>query len=286
VQIRALRIATLSVIASASLATGCAQAPNPLVPSLTGSIGLPHRGVLVGGVALEAGSSLRFLRDDERHFAIPRFTASLERAADAVQRERPGLPLVVGDLSIKSGGRLLPHLSHRSGRDADLLLYWTTLEGAPVETPGFIRVGSDGLGWDPVHKRFLRFDVEREWLLVKSLVTDEDGRIQWIFAHHTIEAWLVEWARARGEDGETIERAEEVLAEPHPGGLHEDHVHVRTACAPEELATGCEPSGPTRAWLRGDPASPDGDETLDLVQLLMTPLPEGAAREARSDATP
>ena len=46
-------------------------------------------------------------------------------------------------------------------------------------------------------RRFLRFDVERTWLLVKSLVEDGDARVQWIFAHRNVEALLVEWARAR-----------------------------------------------------------------------------------------
>jgi penicillin-insensitive murein endopeptidase len=210
-----------------------------------------------------AGPGYKWLRQDDRHHALPRFVRAIERAAARVAQDRPGGTLAVGDLSAPHGGVLLPHLSHRTGRDADLLLYMTTLDGAPVESPGFIHVGTDGLAWDGQGKRFLRFDVARTWLLVKSLLEDPEARIQWVFAHHNVEALLVEWARARADSPETILRAMEVMLEPHPGGPHDDHVHVRTACSREEIALGCEHTGPVRPWLAFDEAgSPLSDAEL------------------------
>lgn len=246
------RSALAAAVGSVALvmSTGCARAPSPLAPRAGGSIGLPHRGVLTGAEELPRdGKGHTWLRGDDRHFGLPRFVHAIERAAESVALERPGARLRVGDLSVRSGGTLLPHLSHRTGRDADLLLYVTTLEGAPVDSPGFVHVGRDGLAWDPRGKRFLRFDVERTWLLVKHLVEDPEARIQWAFASRDVEAMLVEWARARGEPAETVARALDVMQQPKPGGIHDDHLHVRTACAPEDIATGCEPSGPVRAWL-------------------------------------
>ncbi len=231
-------------------AASCTQAPSPLAPALSGSIGLPHRGVLTDAVEMPTGGAgYRFLRDNDRHYGLSRFANALTRAAARVDQERPGSRLVIGDLSVARGGRLLPHLSHRTGRDADLLLYATTLEGAPVESPGFVHFGPDGLAWDDKHQRFLRFDVEREWILVRALLEDPEARIQWMFANHAIEALLVEWARARGETTELVWRAEVVLLEPHPGGDHDDHIHVRSACSDDDVAHGCEPSGPERPWL-------------------------------------
>ena len=239
-----------------TLVVGCARAPSPLAPNVDGSIGMPHRGVLSGGAVLPPqGPGYRWLRQDDRHHGLPRFVRAIERAAAQVEREQPGGTLSVGDLSARRGGQLLPHLSHRTGRDADLLLYMTTLEGAPVVSPGFVHVGPDGLAWDPQGKRYLRFDVARTWLLVRALLEDPDARIQWVFVHHNVEALLVEWARARGDSPQTIVRAMEVMLEPHPGGPHDDHVHVRTACSGEELALGCEHTGPVRAWL--DPDGPN-----------------------------
>jgi penicillin-insensitive murein endopeptidase len=205
--------------------------------------------------------------------------AAIARAAEKVDAERPGGVLSIGDMSTKTGGALMPHLSHRTGRDADLLLYMTTLDGAPVPSPGFIHVGADGLAWDEAHRRFLRFDVEREWLLVKSLVEDDDARIQWIFASQTVEAMLLDWARARGEPGETMLRAQEAMLQPVPGGAHDDHVHVRTQCSFEEIAQGCEPTGPVRSWiaLPGRVEAPPADQ--DLALEILRPLEEGTGAE-------
>jgi penicillin-insensitive murein endopeptidase len=229
---------------------GCARSPTPLYPPLAGSIGVPHRGVLTGAVELSAeGTGYRFFRNNDRHHALARFAKALAAAAARVENERPGGTLVIGDLSAEHGGRLMPHLSHRSGRDADLLLYALTVGGAPIASPGFVHYGPDGLAWDEANRRFCRFDVEREWLLIRALLEDPQARIQWVFVNHVIEALTIEWARARGESTELVWRAEEVMAEPHPGGAHDDHIHVRTACDDDDIGHGCEPSGPARPWL-------------------------------------
>jgi penicillin-insensitive murein endopeptidase len=227
---------------------------------------------LAHGAALpDVGVGFARLRKDERRFGTRRLVDAIERAAGVVARERPGSVLVIGDLSAARGGRLLPHLSHRNGRDADLLLYVSTSDGAMVTSPGFVHFGPDGLAWDPEHHRYLRFDVAREWLLVKTLVEDDDARVQWIFLNHALEPMLIAWARAKGEPPETIRRAEEVLLEPHPGGVHDDHTHVRVACDDGEVQAGCEPNGPERAWwVRAESLAPP--PPLDeLVRELVVP---------------
>jgi penicillin-insensitive murein endopeptidase len=262
--------------------TGCARAPSPLDPSRIGSIGLPYRGCLTGAVEVPLqGKGYRFLRHDDRHFTTSRFAAAIERAAAKVEAERPGGTLVLGDLSTRYGGRLLPHLSHRSGHDADLILYATTPDGAPIAAPEFIHYGADGLGWNQVDHRFVRFDVEREWLLVKTLLEDPEARVEWMFANHIVEALLVEWALARGEPSDTVLRAELVLLEPHPGGPHDDHIHVRTACSQEEEAEGCETGGPARPWLT--PVMTGALSDTELVAILVNPTLGPRASRAGAD---
>jgi len=255
------------------VATGCASAPSPLAPQWRGSIGLPGRGVLAEGRQVQANAQgLRWLRDNDRHWAISRFSAAIERAAASVAEQRPGAALAVGDLSTRTGGGpLLPHFSHRSGLDADLLFYVSTLDGASVDSPGFIHFGADGLGHDVVHDRWLRFDVEREWLLVKALVEAREARVQWIFVSEVIKALLTDWALARGESTETIYRAQSVMAQPSQGGVHDDHIHVRTSCSADEAVAGCEPNGPERPWLANDPAPLD-EPNEDLALALLAPL--------------
>jgi penicillin-insensitive murein endopeptidase len=269
--------ALLALLSGAALAaTGCARAPSPLAPHWAGSIGMPHKGVLTRPAQLPAeGEGYRLLADNDRHFGTPRFVGAIQRAAAKVGRERPGSTLTVGDLSARHGGKISSHSSHRSGRDADLLLYMTTLQGAPVTSSGFVHVGNDGLAWDEGDKRFLRFDVEREWLLVKALVEDPESRVQWLFVSKPVEAMLIEWARARGESGDTIVRAMDTLLQPAPPAQsHDDHVHVRIACDPDEIAAGCEPNGPVRPWIAALDSVPRASEpnTLELVQSLVLPL--------------
>jgi penicillin-insensitive murein endopeptidase len=253
--------------------SGCASAPSPLMPDWRGSIGTPNRGVLVGGAELSRETpGLRWLRDNDRHWALPRFAAAIERAAATVARERPGAVLRVGDLSTRSGGGpLLPHFSHRSGLDADLLFYLTTLDGAPVVSSGFVHFGADGLARDDQSGRWLRFDVDREWRLVRALVEDPEARVQWLFVSDVVQAMLIEWALASGDAPETIRRAQAMMAQPNPGGVHDDHIHVRTACSAEERVAGCDTRGPRRPWLAYDPP-PDADRDADLALALAQPL--------------
>jgi penicillin-insensitive murein endopeptidase len=260
-------LASAVACALAVSSAACASAPSPLSPGWDGSIGMTHRGVLAHGVELpREGVGYRWLRTSDRHYALPRFAAAIERAAAKVARERPGGILTVGDLSVRHGGQLLPHFSHRNGRDADLLLYVMTPEGVPVESPGFLAFGPDGLAVDEKTHRFYRFDVEREWLLLKALLEDPEAAVQWMFVHHALEAMLVDWARARGEPADTVLHAELVMAQPAPPAQpHDDHVHVRTACTREEAAMGCEPFGPVREWLEPLPPTeplPSNDELV------------------------
>jgi penicillin-insensitive murein endopeptidase len=217
---------------------------------------------------------LRWLRTNDRHWGLPRFTGAIERAAARVAQERPGARLTVGDLSAPTGGGpLTGHLSHRSGVDADLLFFVTTLGGVPVDSPGFVHVGADGIAEDEAHDRWLRLDVEREWLLVRALLEDPQARVQWLFVSDVVQAILLEWALARGDSPEIIRRAQSVMLQPHPGGVHDDHIHVRTSCSPDEMAAGCDPIGPRRPWLAYDAPAPATTESdRDLALALLQPL--------------
>ena len=266
-----VRLFALAACALTGLAA-CTRTPSPLAPAWRGAVGTPNRGVLAGGAELARDTGgLRWLRHNDRHWGQPRFTAALEHAAARVARERPGVDLVVGDLSTPTGGGPLPpHFSHRSGVDADLLFYVTTLDGVPVESPGFVHFGADGLAEDEGHGRWLRLDVEREWRLVRALLEDPEARIQWIFVSDVVQAILVEWALSHGDPLEVIRRAEEVMLEPHPGGVHDDHLHVRTTCSPDEMVAGCQPIGPRRSWLTYE-LPPQPERSADLALALLRP---------------
>jgi penicillin-insensitive murein endopeptidase len=56
--------------------------------------------------------------------------------------------------------------------------------------------------------------------------------------------------------------AETVLMQPGDSLAHDDHIHMRIACTPEELVLGCEGGGPRWEWLPAAPAPGDDDEAL------------------------
>ena len=227
---------------------------------------------MAGAQVRPDAEGLRWLRANDRHWGVPRFASAIERAAARVAHERPGSRLTIGDLSAATGGGpLTGHLSHRSGVDADLLFYLTTLWGAPVDSPGVVHVGADGIAEDEAHDRFLRFDVDREWLLVRALVEDPEARVQWLFVSDVVQAMLLEWAVARGDPAETIRRARAVMLQPRPGGVHDDHIHVRTSCSLDEVVAGCDPIGPRRPWLAYDLPRRD-DVNRELALSLLRPL--------------
>jgi penicillin-insensitive murein endopeptidase len=252
----------------AAFLVGCAGTPTPLAPTIRGSVGVPHLGVITDAVALpQKGPGFERLRKDGIKWGNPRLVAAIEAAAADVARERPGgAPLVVGDIAARWGGQSSGHRSHRTGRDADLLIYVTTLDGHSVPSPGFLRFGPDGLAETEDHK-FLRVDLEREWLLVKALVSSREANVQWLFFAHWLEALVIEYARARGEDPELVWHAESVLLQPGDSTAHDDHLHLRVACTPDEAVAGCLGGGPYWAWIPQLPelVSPPDDELLAAI---------------------
>ncbi|AUX27921.1 murein endopeptidase [Sorangium cellulosum] len=273
------------------------SSPTPLAPALRGSIGVPHHGVITDAVELPMqGEGYRLLRSNGVRWGTAGLVATVQRAAAEVARARPGgAPLLVGDLSRRFGGRTRGHRSHRTGRDADLLLYALTPDGRPVRSPGFIEFGPDGLarrgdddgGRSPASsgaRAFVRLDVEREWLLVKALLRSPDAHVQWLFLARWLEALVIEYARARGEDPELVWYAESVLLQPGDSTAHADHIHLRVACAPDDFLSGCLGGGPYWPWLPAVPQLVPPTDTDLAAAILEDLLPGGAAAGARTAA--
>jgi len=254
---------------------GCST-PSALAPGLSGSIGLPHAGFLSGGKELPAeGKGYKWKSSADHHWGLPRLVGLIEEAASKVEEARPGSkPLHVGELSAKAGGALMPkHRSHRSGRDVDLLFYVTTLEGVAAPNDGFVKIGADGLGVSSAG-RFVRFDVDRQWILVRSLVASKQAHVQWIFISRVLEALLVERAIALGEPADLVQKAQTVMQQPGDSLPHDDHIHLRIACEADEFAHGCEGGGPSWAWLPR-PARKIEAPASELLEALLGPSVSG-----------
>lgn len=240
---------------------GCFHAPTPLAPGLAGSVGVPNSGVQTDAVELPARGEgfVRYRPKGRHHWGRPHLVRALERIAAEVDRELPGSVLVVGDLAARAGGKIPGHASHRTGRDVDLLFYTLTPAGAPIPSPGFVRFEGDGLAVVPESGDYVRFDVPRNWLLVKKLVTDPEIGVQFLFVSRPLEALLMAYARARGEPLELQYRAQTVMLQPGDSLPHDDHWHVRIACSADEAQAGCSGGGPYWEWLPALPGAPELD---------------------------
>jgi penicillin-insensitive murein endopeptidase len=248
------------ILAALSLAAaGCFSAPTPLAPGLGGSVGMPNSGSQTGAVELPAHGVgfARYRPQGRNHWGRPRLVSALTRIAAEVETELPGGVLVIGDLGAQRGGQIPGHASHRSGRDVDLLFYALTPAGAPVPSPGFVRYEPDGLAVVQGSADYVRLDVAREWLLVKKLLNDREIGVQFLFISRPLEALLMDYARARGEPLELQYRAQTVMLQPGDSLPHDDHLHLRIACSPDETQAGCSGGGPYWEWL---PALPKGQE--------------------------
>jgi penicillin-insensitive murein DD-endopeptidase len=276
---------SLAPLGLAVAASGCFGTPTPLAPAIRGSVGVPHHGVLTDGAVLpQRGEGYQLFRKNGVRWGNSRLVAAIKHAAREVARARPGSPpLIVGDLSAQFGGSASGHRSHRTGRDADLLIFVLTPDGRPVPSPGFVEIGPDGLASNE-DGDFFRIDIDREWLLIKALLTAPDASVQWLFVARWLEALLIEHARARGEDPELIWHAETVLLQPRDSADHDDHLHLRVACTPEEAVRGCLGGGPYWPWLPSLPklSSPSDAE---LTAALIGDLLPGANADAGAEAT-
>ncbi len=94
---------------------------------------------------------------------------------------------------------------------------------------------------------------------------------------------VIEYARARGEDPELVWYAESVLLQPGDSASHDDHLHLRIACTPDEAVAGCLGGGPYWPWLPRLPqlVSPPDDELARAIIGDLLPGPGGPVGDAR-----
>ncbi len=172
----------------------------------------PKRTLDRGFVQLEDGEGYRLL-NPERGWCIPRAREQLQVALAAHHTRYPETEVVIGDLSKKNGGRLLPHLSHRSGRDVDLRV------PLKVRTKYLVEASARTI------------DLERTWHLITTLIAG--GEVQYVFLNWRLQRPLYKYAREQGVSEEELTR---LFQFPHRRALtgiirhepgHLGHFHVR-----------------------------------------------------------
>lgn len=190
------------------------------------SVGTASGGHFVEGMPMidDAGW---VIRDWSRAWAMPHTVRRLTAGMRYVANRYPGAsPMMIGDMSRFGGGRMRPHRSHQSGRDADVTYY--SRNPVPL-TQQF---------WDA---RTSDFDVARTWALFRYWLKRDWA--EFIFADRAIQRMLADYAYSVGEDPEFVQRVFEVegggmrsIIRHSPG--HANHFHVRFRCL--DVDTDCK----------------------------------------------
>ena len=148
--------------------------------------------------------------------------AHIQHAIAEVRALYPNVhTLAIGDLSAPEGGRLANHLSHQTGVDVDVGLYFTKVPaGYPDQ---FVSANAD-------------LDLEATWALVTAFARTSDlpTGVQVMFLDYDIQARLHAWARKRGTPDTQLAdilqypRGKDALAGMvRHWPAHADHLHVR-----------------------------------------------------------
>jgi penicillin-insensitive murein endopeptidase len=218
-------------------------------------------------------------QDRGANYGTDEIVAAIRRAAKRVAKEYPGGVLGVADISRKGGGDSELHRSHENGHDADLIWYALGEDGKPVPPVDSMPTYGPGLWAKPPHETpgvsfgpFTprRFDIRRNWALIRALLLDPEIEVQYLFIHARLRRLLLDHARDRGEDEELLDRAEALLRQPGDSLPHDDHLHLRIYCSPSDRGLGCHDNGPLRWWRKSYkymPPLPDGRQLPPLARL-------------------
>ncbi|MBT9554441.1 MAG: penicillin-insensitive murein endopeptidase [Myxococcales bacterium] len=217
------------------------------------SIGAANGGWLIGGKPLPLrGRHFRVLPGTAQrgwYFGTDALLGIIDRASDQVGRRYGGAPLRVGNMSRREGGKITPSVSHQNGRDVDIGIYATDLDGQTTDPGGFPKF--DGRLGNPMVDTTgdYLFDVARNWAFVEALLGDAGARVQWIFLDDPLEEILLDHAVRMRVNGELIARAEKVIVRPKNSSPHANHFHVRIFCNQGDLQYGCKDMGPEWEWV-------------------------------------
>ena len=193
---------------------------DPEKPTL--SIGAPNRGKLRNGMPLPEGPGWRLRTHRPRTYGAVHTIHALVQAFETFSERYPDGPMIrVGELARRTGGKVPPHRSHRTGRDIDI---------------GYIFRGID----DGEHRwRYMNtsnFDAEKNWALVDAIL--KTGQVQTIYMSKKLQKLLHKEAQKHLADSELAALFEYPITPESPHAViqhwrgHTNHMHVRFVCEP------------------------------------------------------
>lgn len=207
---------------TASFPTGTALVVHRADPrEPTQSIGAPNRGRLRAGIPLPEGDHWRLREHRPRGYGSKNTIAALLTAFRAYGTTHPDGPQIrLGEISRRTGGRVQPHVSHRSGRDVDI---GYVMKPSPLDEEHY---------WRRATAKTM--DAAKTWTLVKELIAT--GQVQRIFISAKLQRVIAAEAAKELTPEELNLMFDAVNPDPrimtivaHEHG-HQDHMHVRFKC--------------------------------------------------------
>ena len=152
-----------------------------------------------------------------KNYGTPEMIATIKAGVKELHVRFPKSPkLIIGDLSKRYGGHFPPHLSHQSGRDADIGYFVRGLYAYRLK------------GLSKVTRRTL--DVKRTWAFLSGML--KTGLVESAFIDYQLQKALYRFAKEQGQW--PIEKLNKIFSYPRwKGGMishlrgHSDHMHVR-----------------------------------------------------------
>lgn len=186
-------------------------------------IGEPNRGRLRFGELLPLAQKYVVLHR-HRSFGTYYAVSEIKRVFDTFAQAFPlADPVMIGDLSYRTGRRIRPHLSHQTGRDVDITY--------PRLTPP--------PNYDRFHHISRRnLDARQTLWLVREFINS--GMVEYIFMDRWVQRQVYAEAQRQGAPQEWLD---EVFEYPGWGGKalvrrargHDDHMHIRFFCQESDL---------------------------------------------------
>jgi penicillin-insensitive murein endopeptidase len=228
------------------------------------SLGIHSKGSLLHGVAMPWEGDGYAIPSEWRHrdhrYATSEVVSWLIHVFAHVEQAEPGSVAHLGDLSSRRGGDAAMHRSHESGRDIDLFYFACTRDNQPLDSlPAMLHFDAEGratrwsvgrptrIAREPVPDA--HFDTRRNWLLLYAMLATPEVHIQWIFANGALADLMLAEGQRAGAPAELLARARALLHQPTDSQPHDDHMHVRVFCDPQDRVYGCNDKGPRR-WFK------------------------------------
>jgi len=162
----------------------------------------------------------------------------LVNASEALGREHPNVRMEVANIGAPGGGRIRWSISHRSGRDADIVIPSIDANGAPLELGTMLHFNHRGIAKMEDGTK-VRANIPATLAILVGLLDQDRVRIKKLFLSNGLRRMVLREAKKQGIEENLIEKMKLTIRQPSGGLPHDDHIHVRLGCSMNDVIHGC-----------------------------------------------